>query len=134
MFLTFLRNLLFKIIEYNSAQFNCDDHYYEMHMNEVFDPTSIYLSDPNSQSLLDPPPVANLPSNLPPNVAQQAWNQVLSGIGTSQGPVLDFELKHAAIESKYYSSFFITKGKIIGCRQPDMNFRIGTPKLSSKWE
>ena len=106
----------------------------EMKMNELFDPTAIYLSDKQASSLLNPPPIANLPSNLPPQLAQQAWTNILSGISTSQGPVLDFQLKHAAIESKFQSSFFITKGKIIGCRQPDMNFRIGTPRLSSKWE
>lgn len=106
----------------------------EMKMNEPFDPTAIYLGNPQSSSLLNPPPIANLPSNLPPQVAQQAWNQILATISTSQGPVLDFELKHAAIESEFHSTFFMTKGKIIGCRQPDMNFRIGTPRLSAKWE
>lgn len=103
-------------------------------MNEQFDPTSIYLSDPLSASLLNPPPIVNVPSNTPPQVAQQIWNQVLQNVGTSQGPILDFELKHAAVESEYHNAMFVTKGKIIGCRQPDMNFRVGTPKLSSMWE
>jgi len=106
----------------------------EMQMNEVFDPTAIYLSDPNSQSLLNPPSIINVPSNAPPQIAQQIWNQVLQNIATSQGPIVDFELKHAAVESEFLASAFVTRGKIIGCRQPDMNFRIGTPKLSARWE
>ncbi len=106
----------------------------EMEMKKPFDPSMIYLSNSNSQILLSPPPIANVPSNMPPQIAQQVWNQILSGISTSQGPILDFELVHAAIESEYLTSRFITKGKIIGCRLPDMNFRIGTPKLSAQWE
>ncbi len=106
----------------------------EMEMNDTFDPTAIYLSDPKSQALLNPPQIVNVPSNIPPQAAQQIWSQVIQSIGTSQGPILDFELKHAVVESEKHSAMFITRGKIIGCRQPDMNFRIGTPKLSAKWE
>lgn len=106
----------------------------EMLMNENFDPTAIYLSDPGSKGLLAPPYNVNIPSNTPPNIEQQIWNQVLQSISTSQGPIIDFILKHAVVESDQHSAMFITKGKIIGYRQPDMNFRIGTPTLSSKWE
>lgn len=106
----------------------------EMKMNDPFDPTAVYLSDPQSQTLLNPPQIVNVPSNTPPQVAQQIWNNVLQSIGTSQGPILDFILKHASVESEHYGAMFITRGKIFGCRQPDMNFKIGTPKLSSKWE
>lgn len=106
----------------------------EMKMNDPFDPTAVYLSEPQSQSLLNPPQIVNVPSNTPPQVAQQIWNKVLQSIGTSQGPILDFILKHAAVESERHGAMFITRGKIFGCRQSDMNFKIGTPKLSSKWE
>ena len=106
----------------------------EMKMCELFDPTADYLSDPRSAFLLDPPPIVNIPSNTPPQLAQQIWNNVLQSTATNQGPVLDFELKHAAIESFYHSEQFITNGKIIGSRLPDLNYRIGTPKLSSGWK
>jgi len=106
----------------------------EMKMCELFDPTADYLSDPRSAFLLDPPPIVNIPSNTPPQFAQQIWNNVLQSTATNQGPVLDFELKHAAIESFYHSEQYITNGKIIGSRLPDLNYRIGTPKLSSGWK
>lgn len=106
----------------------------EMKMCQVFDPTAEYLSDPRAAFLLDPPPVVNVPSNTPPQVAQQIWNNVLQSIAITQGPVIDFELKHAAIESNNHSEVYVTRGKILGSRLPDLNYRIATPKLSSGWE
>ena len=105
----------------------------EMKMNEIFDPTAEYLADPASAFLLAPPPVVNLPANLPPQVAQQVWNNVIQNVATNQGPVLEFELKHAAIESCNLSGTFVTRGKIIGSRLADLNYRIGTPKLFAGW-
>lgn len=106
----------------------------EMKMCDIFDPTSEYLSNPASAFMLQPPPVVNIPSNTPPQIAQQVWNNVLQSIAIQQGPVIDFELRHAAIESGKHSECYITKGKILGSRLPDLNYRIGTPKLSSGWE
>jgi len=106
----------------------------EMHMNKQFDPSMEYLSDPASAPLLAAPPFVNLPSNAPPQVIQQVWNQVMQAAASAQGPVLDFELVHAAVESPRLSTRFVTRGKIFGARQPDMNFRIAAPKLAAGWE
>ncbi len=104
-----------------------------MSMKEAFDPTAIYLSDPGATALLEPPPVVNVPSNLPSQAAQQIWSQAMAQIGTIQGPVVDFELIHATVEGPESTSSFVTRGKIFGARQPDMNYMIGTPKLSARW-
>lgn len=106
----------------------------EMKMSEPFDPTCEYLSNPEAAFLLDPPPIANIPADTPPQMAQQLWNNLLNRVALHQGPVIDYELKHAAIETICHSEMFITRGKIIGSRMPDLNYRIGTPKLSSQWE
>ncbi len=106
----------------------------EMKMCETFDVTAEYLKHPDSTFLLEPPPIVNIPLNMPPQLAQQVWANALQNISTKQGPIIDFELKHAAIESYHHSEMFITRGKIIGSRLPDLNYRIGTPKLSSGWE
>jgi hypothetical protein len=106
----------------------------EMKMCEIFDPTAEYLSNPASAFLLDPPPIVNIPANTPPQMAQQVWTNILQSVALQQGPVIDFELKHVAIESYKHSETFITRGKIIGSRLPDLNYRIGTPKLSAGWE
>jgi hypothetical protein len=106
----------------------------EMQMNKQFDPSMEYLADPGAAPLLAAPPFVNVPSNAPPQVVQQIWNQVMQASGTSQGPVLDFELVHAAVESSRLSTRFVTRGKIFGARQPDLNFRIAAPKLAAGWE
>jgi hypothetical protein len=106
----------------------------EMCMNRQFDPSMEYLSNPGAAPLLEAPPFINVPSNAPPQVVQQIWNQVLQATATAQGPVLDFELIHAAAESPRHSTRFVTRGKIFGARQPDMNFRIAAPKLTAGWE
>lgn len=105
----------------------------EMKMQDSYDPMAEFLSSPNAAFLLASPPFVNLPGNLNPQIAEQIWHNILNQIATLQGPVVDFELKQAAIESIYHSEIFITKGKIIGSRLPDLNYRIATPKLFSGW-
>ena len=51
----------------------------------------------------------------------------------SQGPVIDYELVFAAVESKNLTTRYIRQGKIFGTRQADLNFLIGVPKLVEKW-
>jgi hypothetical protein len=76
----------------------------------------------------------NLPNNMPPQMAQQVWNSVIQAAATQEGPVIDYKLIHVIIETLNHSESFITRGKIMGSRLPDLNYRIGTPKLSTGWE
>lgn len=106
----------------------------EMKMNERFDPTMIYLSEPSSASLLQPPANINMPVNVPPQLAQQYWTSFFQTLIPTPNPSIDFELIHAAIESIGLSKKFVTRGKIFGYRQPDLNYRIAAPQTSAKWE
>jgi hypothetical protein len=106
----------------------------EMEMCTIFDPTAEYLSHPDAAFLLNPPPIVNLPNNMPPQMAQQVWNSVIQAVATQEGPVIDYKLIHVIIETLNHSESFITRGKIMGSRLPDLNYRIGTPKLSTGWE
>ena len=105
----------------------------EMKMDEVFDPVMIYLNDPGSISMLQPPPIVNIPANTPPQLAQQIWQGVLAQITSVQGPVIDFKLVFAAVESSRLTSRYIREGKLFGTRQNDLNFLIGMPRLVEKW-
>lgn len=105
-----------------------------MCMKRHFDPTTEYLGHPDASPLFAPPPIVNVPGNAPPQVVQNIWQQVLQGMATTQGPVLDFELVHAAVESVRGAMSFFTRGKIFGTRQPDMSFRISSPKTVVGWE
>jgi hypothetical protein len=105
----------------------------EMEMNEPFDPVMLYLKDPASAGMLQPPPIVNIPANAPPQVVQQIWQQVLNQITSTQGPVLDFKIIFAAVESSRLTARYVHEGKLFGSRKPDLNFLIGMPKLVQKW-
>lgn len=105
----------------------------EMVMDKPFDPTMIYLSHPDSACLLDPPPIVNIPSNAPPQIIQNMWQQVLSQITSRQGPVIDYEIIFAALESSRLTTRYIRTGKLFGTRKPDLNFLIGMPTLVQEW-
>lgn len=110
-----------------------EDFEKEMNMNEIFDPVMVYLSHPSSACILEPPPIVNIPANTPPQAVQQFWQQVLSQITSVKGPVIDFKLIFAAVESIRLTARYIREGKIFGTRQPDLNFLIGVPRVVEKW-
>lgn len=110
-----------------------EDFEKEMQMDEVFDPVMMYLNDPASAAMLQAPPIVNIPANAPPQIVQQIWQQTLSKISISQGPVIDFKLCFAAVESSRLTARYIREGKLFGSRQPDLNFLIGIPRLKEKW-
>jgi hypothetical protein len=105
----------------------------EMNMRKVFDPSVVYLSHPGAAPLLSAPPFINLPSNTPPQLAQQVWNQAMQA-ATTQGPTLDYEIIHVAVESARHGTRFVQRGKLFGARQPDLTFRISSPRLFFEWE
>jgi len=121
---TVLEELIWQVFE---------DFEQEMKMDELFDPVMIYLSDPRSGCMLQPPPVVNIPANAPPQAVQQIWQQVLSQITSAEGPVIDFKLIFAAVESSRLTARYIREGKLFGSRQPDLNFLIGMPRVVEKW-
>jgi hypothetical protein len=106
----------------------------EMKMCRAFDPTAEYLSHKDSAFLLEPPSVLNIPSNVDPQIAQQIFNNLMQQTVVRQGPVIDYSLIHAAIETINHSEFFITSGKIMGTRLPNLNYNIGMANLSSGWK
>jgi hypothetical protein len=104
----------------------------EMKMCVPFNPHSEYLEAPEAAFLLEPPSVVNLPSGLDPQIAQQVFNKVITD-AVRKGVSVDYELLHAAIESINHSEIFISKGKIMGTRLPDLNYNIGVVQTSAKW-
>jgi hypothetical protein len=104
----------------------------EMKMSDPFNPLSEYLTAPEAAFMLEPPAVVNLPSGLDPQISQQVFNQVISS-SVRSGVSVDYELLHAAIESINHSEVFISKGKLMGNRLPDLNYNIGVVQTFAKW-
>jgi len=105
----------------------------EMECNKVFYPLEVVLSDPNAASLLCPVTQVQLPTNIPPQLLQQAYNQVLQQIGIVAVPPVDFELFLATLESVRGKSESRFKGKVNAVRQPDMNIAVSIMQVSQGW-
>jgi hypothetical protein len=105
----------------------------EMKMCEPFNPNNEYFSVPESAFLLEPPPVINFPSGIDPQIGQQIFDQVINSC-IRPGVSVDYQLTHAYIESINHSEVFISKGKIMGTRLPNLNYNIGLIQTSAKWE
>ena len=103
-----------------------------MKMCEPFDPQNEYFSKPETAYMLEPPPIVNLPGNIDPQIAQQVFNNVINA-SIRDGVSVDYKLLHASIESANHSEMFVSKGKIMGTRLPNLNYNIGVIQISAKW-
>jgi hypothetical protein len=119
-----LENLLWRVWEDIETEMGC---------NTPFDPLQIVLSDPTTASLLGPIQQIQLPINLPPQLAQQAYNNVLQQINVVQVNPVDFTMLGATLESPRCRSEFQTSVRISAVRLPDMNFQVGVVKLNQGW-
>ena len=96
----------------------------ELKLREPFNAVNALKSDPNCAPLFGPSIQVTLPANLPPQVAQQAYQAILANIPTVTVPPVAFELIHAIMESSRCSSRFVTRGSILGSRGADLQLRI----------
>jgi hypothetical protein len=78
-------------------------------------------------------PQIQIPANLPPQIAQQAYNSILQQIQIIGVPLVDYNLFQATLECKWCKSEFHTKGKISAVRLPDMNIAVNVLPISSEW-
>jgi len=109
------------------------DYENEMECNTPFDPLSIVLKDPNAAPLLSPVPQVQIPANLPPNIMQQAINQILQQIGTTTIPPVDYSVLASSLESTRCCSQARIEGKIFATRRPDMNIAMSVIRFPPKW-
>ena len=105
----------------------------EMKMCEPFNPHNEYFSKPEVAFMLEPPPLVNLPGNIDPQAAQQIFNNVINS-SIKPGASVDYKLLHASIESINHSEMFISRGKIMGTRLPDLSYNIGVVQIYANWE
>lgn len=119
-----LENLMWKIWENIETELEC---------NKPFNPLEIIFNHQETASLLAPVPQIQLPTNLPPQIAQQAYNAILQQIQVISINPLDYEVTNATLESARCRSKFITKGKINAVRKPDMNIAVNIITTSCGW-
>lgn len=105
----------------------------EMQCNKVFEPLEVVLSDPDAASLIGPALQAQLPANLPPQLLQAAYQQILQQIGVVTVTPVDYEWFLATLESSRCKSECKAIGKISAVRQPDMNISVSMVQTSQGW-
>ena len=76
-----------------------EDFKSEMKCDAPFNPLELLFSNQQIASLLEPVRQVQLPANLPPQLAQQAFNQILQQIQIVTINPIDYELFHAAVKS-----------------------------------
>lgn len=105
----------------------------EMLCCHPFNPVELVLEDAQLAALLDPVPQVQLPANLPPQVLQQALNNILQQIQVVSVKSVEYELFQATLESIRCRSEFRTKGRINAIRKPDLQIAISITPTSQRW-
>jgi len=105
----------------------------ELKLREPHNPLTVLAENPACQVLFAPVPVVQIPANLPPQLAQQAHQNVLAQVRVAQVPPAPFELIHALIESARHASRFVTSGLVIGMKTADQQIRVSTLNVRQLW-
>ena len=105
----------------------------EMECDKPFNPVELVLADPEVSALIEPVKQIQIPANLPPQVAQQLYNNLLQQIQFVEVPPIDYNLFQATLECCWCKSEFRTKGKINAVRLPDMNLAVNVLPISAEW-
>ncbi len=105
----------------------------ELKLREPHNPLTVLAENPACQALFAPAAIIQLPSNLPPQMAQQAYQNILAQIAIAQVPPAPFETIHAVIESARHASRFITNGLVIGTKTADQQIRLSTLNVRQLW-
>lgn len=105
----------------------------EMQCAKPFDPLKEVLADPIVSSLLSHVHQIQLPLNMPPELLQQAYNQILQQIRVANVPPVNCELFMATVESVRCRSEFKTKTSLNAVRLADMNIAVNITQTSEGW-
>lgn len=105
----------------------------ELAIRRPFNPFVEIAADPVASQLLKPPPTVQLPPNLPPDVLQQAINQILQQIGFINTPPVNFRVIHGVLEGRRHAAHNITNGRILAVRTPDNQVNVTTAVLDAGW-
>ena len=105
----------------------------DMEMDSPFDALIELMKDPVLRQQLTTVPQVDLPVGLPPDLAQQAYQQVLAQISVTQQPAVDYDLFMATVESPRCRSEFRQTGKLNAVRLPDMSIQVAAVQTGVGW-
>lgn len=105
----------------------------EMQCNKPLNPLEIVFDDENAAKKLSPIQQIQLPANLPPQLVQNIYGQVLQQIQVISIDPINYEVFNATLESIRCKSQFRSKNLINAARLPDMNIKFNAFPLSQGW-
>lgn len=79
-------------------------------------------------------PQVNIPSNVPPQLLQSVYQQILQQINVASVPPVDYSLTVALMESPRRASAVTVKGKIFASRGVDLKISVNVVSTSGQWE
>ena len=110
-----------------------DDISDELKLREPHNPVTVLRDSPLCQPLFASWPMIQLPANLPPQVAQQVYQQALAQVSIQHVPPAVYENTHALVESSRFASRFVTRGMVFATRQADLQIRLSTVIERQGW-
>jgi hypothetical protein len=119
-----LENLMWNVWEDMQKDMKCD---------APFNPLEVVMTDPVLSQQICSIPHIEMPANLPPEMANQVFQQIMQRVKVTIVNPVESELYQAAVESNRMRSEFKTKLKITAIRMPDMNININVAPISSSW-
>lgn len=105
----------------------------EMQCNVPFDPVMTVLNHEEAAKLT-PVKQVSIPANLPPQLAQQVYQNVMQQIKVDDAIVVEYEHFQATVESLRCRSEYRTHGRLTAVRFPDMNMTINNMPYSQCWK
>ena len=106
----------------------------EFEFRKPFSTMEILARSSGGSILFGPVPYATIPHNLPPQLLQQAHQQVLNQIAVNQVDPVEYKTTHAVMESVRCTSYFSREGKILALRQPDLSLTCNVVPVSEGWK
>lgn len=106
----------------------------EMECDIPFSPGAILYSSEAAANALDTVNTVSLPTNLPPQLVQQAFQNILQQINVQAVVPVPFSILVASIEGLRGRSVFAQRGDIRGVRLPDMNVSLNVTMKVQAWE
>lgn len=105
----------------------------ELKVRRPFSAFDELAHDPGSAPLFAPLSNIQMPANLPPQLAQQAYNQILQQVTVTPVGPTTYLLPLALMESLRHASRFEAEGRLLACRLPTGQIQVTDINVRASW-
>ena len=105
----------------------------ELESRNPFNPMTLVAESGNAEKILGALKHVEIPINLPPQMAQQIMQQILSSISVVDIEPVEYTIKQAIVESTRLASVFSTTGRIFARRDWEGKISVNNVPISGTW-